>query len=1226
MGPENEDEDDNEKTEQEVQKHLSDQTGPYFLRTIVDDIPLSADGTGHGIDITCVELWEGNLYVGTSNAEVLHFVLLPANSDDDADAGPEFMLASRSEIQYAATTSTNGALPGVQQILLLTKVNKACILCNGTLTFYSLPELSPAFGSNPIRNCNWVGGIDLNQDDEGQEEGQLFMLSRKSRINLIRLGDDPRPIVRNIEYPGSLISVRRGAFACVANSRSYALLDIDHQQKIPLFPISSLEESSSDLVGGGIEDIRPNHGSRSQQDRHASPGRSPGRNDNNRGHGRNTSLSALVGGFGRRNQASRSSSVDQMGQASSSDSHDPPEPSVKEQSISGSEEIRSASATASNDKPLPPPPPAGQSASSSISGNGSRTALTQLRPHVVSPKPTEFLLTTGTTDSDAGVGIFVNLDGDVCRGTIEFERYPEDLVVDVQDDSSTQMSNASTGDSDDCVLAVIRRDQPNGSLMGIEIQHLNAHDETSSDHKAWLRVPSQPAASPSVPEGPSRNKVGIRTVSSSCDVSVDRLSKILQLVRLCLRREDSIVARGTVDLESESAESLNGPTARTKSEMAMGDGDGVGLFTKLEDEKGAISRQKEEERFARRFSTQHSRLVVWSGNRIWWIVRNPFAIRHDATLEALASSISHIQSLNPQRVVDLLAHLRGQEPKNEAHFLSLGYIRQKASLLLFARVLTTSTSGATLAADDLQITEDALLEGGVDPRAVMAMIPFLRYDINEGEQGIWVHGGIRTFVQTYLSSLDRPLQGNGSPVELSPPLLQLLQRYLFGWRRKKGFGSIADEKHVFESVDAGVLHTLLEVERSSRFDSTVSSSTRVELYALVDQGVDCFDWAVQLLERYRRLYVLSRLYQSRKQSKNVLATWKRIIEGEVDEGGEFEDGENEVRKYLSKIRDAGVFTDYGVWLAQRNPALGVQVFSERKSRVRLEQDRVIAILKSGAPVALKQYLEHLVFGRNDARYANDLVSYYLDSVLGVLEHSARARSILVESYQTYRALRPPRPTYREFIIEHPTDERWWDDRLRLLQLLGGSHGAATTYDVPSALARLEPFEKELVPEMIILDGQQSRHESALRLLTHGLGDYDSAINYCLLGGSGIFHPTFGATPVEAIPSRTEQATLFDHLLLEFLHIEDPSHRVEQTSRLLERFGRWYDVPRVLRLIPEEWSIELVATFLISALRRMRLEMSETTIARALCGAENLQVQVLFLDRCAEVGPSVEAAE
>ncbi len=586
---------------------------------------------------------------------------------------------------------------------------------------------------------------------------------------------------------------------------------------------------------------------------------------------------------------------------------------------------------------------------------------------MVSPSLTEFLLTTGTTHSDAGVGIFVNLDGDVCRGTIEFERYPEDIVVDVQDDSSTQISNASTGDSEDCVLAVVRRNQPGGMLMGIEIQPLNSNDEGSPDKKTWLSIPSELATLSSSPEGPSRNKVGIRSVSSTCDVSVDRLSKILQLVRLYLPPDEGTTTSQTRPLESESEsesdKSLDQFTAR-KTPGMPGAGSGLDSSTSSGEEDGTSSRQKEEERFARQFSTQHSRLIAWSGNRVWWIVRNPFAIRHDATLEAISSSAPHTQSLRPQPVVDLLDQLQGQEPKSEAHFLSLGYIRQKASLLLFSRLLEKSSSGATIAADDLQTAEDSLLEGGVDPRVVMAMIPFLRHDIKEGEQGIWVHGGIQTLVQTYLSSLDRRLPGESTAAEVNPQLLQLLQRYFSSWRRKKGFGSIADEKHVFESVDAGLLHLLLEVERQGRSNSTASSSTRVELYALVDQGVDCFDWAVQLLERYHRLYVLSRLYQSRKQSKNVLATWKRIIDGEVDEGGEFDDGENEVRKYLSKIRDAGVFTDYGVWLAQRHPALGVQVFSDQKSRVRLEPGQVIEILKSRAPVALKQYLEHLVFGRN----------------------------------------------------------------------------------------------------------------------------------------------------------------------------------------------------------------------------------------------------------------------
>lgn len=83
---------------------------------------------------------------------------------------------------------------GVQQILLLPRVTKACVLCNGTLTFYSLPELSPAFTSTQVKNCNWVGGTDLNLNDGNLDSrGELIMISLKSRIRLVRIGDEPRP-------------------------------------------------------------------------------------------------------------------------------------------------------------------------------------------------------------------------------------------------------------------------------------------------------------------------------------------------------------------------------------------------------------------------------------------------------------------------------------------------------------------------------------------------------------------------------------------------------------------------------------------------------------------------------------------------------------------------------------------------------------------------------------------------------------------------------------------------------------------------------------------------------------------------------------------------------------------------------------------------------------------------------------------------------------------------
>ena len=247
-------------------------------------------------------------------------------------------------------------------------------------------------------------------------------------------------------------------------------------------------------------------------------------------------------------------------------------------------------------------------------------------------------------------------------------------------------------------------------------------------------------------------------------------------------------------------------------------------------------------------------------------------------------------------------------------------------------------------------------------------------------------------------------------------------------------------------------------------------------------------------------------------------------------------------------------------------------------------------------------------------------------MLTTLKTSTTARSTLAQTYESYRALSPPKPTYRQFITDNVIDEEWWQSRLRLIQLLGGSRGAAANYDVSAIRERVEPYEQELVPEMIILDGRQARHPQAIRLLTHGLGDFDTAINYCLMVGSSIFHPMSGRMRPDTVPSREEQAILFSSLLSEFLQIEDINDRIERTGELLERFGGWLDVGQVLKLIPDSWSVELVSGFLISALRRLVREKNESMVAKALSGAENLRITSELIGKCDEAGPTVEAAE
>jgi vacuolar protein sorting-associated protein 3 len=865
----------------------------------------------------------------------------------------------------------------------------------------------------------------------------------------------------------------------------------------------------------------------------------------------------------------------------------------------------------SANKPLPPPPTDG---TSDQIAPAPAAAPVYLKPHIVSPTPQEFLLVTGTGPRDPGVGMFINLEGDPTRSSLEFDKYPEDLVVDGRGFGVDPTPGTIDEEEEGFVLASMARDFNNEHRHGLEIQRWDLDRGESGTQKYWLEIP------PSDEQGGEGGaaRIGLRSVIEAGDVYFDEV-----VDRLRLKRFQPFATR-SMDASILSLHSLDSRTAmsleRVSGERELFEGGDSPLSEGWEDH-----RNEEEFQFAQRLGHSRTRVVAWSGKNIWWAARNPLALRLDANISALITSELRedqtYPSLDRRKVVELLNSLRGREAKTETEFLSLGYVRQRAGLLLFMSFLDALAQQPTDV--EYRIAEEALLEGGLDPRVVLAIIPYLRNEIIEGKAGIWIHGGVKDVADNFITNSMAENSENSKDSLMSDHILHFLRRFLSAWRKKKGFGSIANENEVFRSVDAALLIVLLQLDKSTPRGVVKGHSVRAELYGLVDHGVDCFERAISLLESHHRFYVLSRLYQSRKMAGEVLATWRRIVEGEADEGGEFTEGEQKVREYLTIIRNSALVQEYGVWLAARNPKLGVQVFAEDRSQVKFEPTQVVQILRDGAPGAVKEYLEYLVFSKSHAEYINELIAYYLDLVTNKLEESEEARTTLARTYESYRALRPPKPTYRQFITDNTIDEEWWHSRLRLLQLLGGSQGFASQYDVAAILARIAPYAKELVPEVIILDGRQSHHEEALRLLTHGLGDYDTAINYCLLGGSSIYHPISGIVARESLPTREQQAELFGFLLAEFLRIEDISNRVEQTSSLLERFGGWFDVGYVLSLIPDSWSVELVSGFLVSALRRIVRERSETMIAKALSGAENLKVSADLIGRIDAAGPSIE---
>ena len=1064
--------------------------------------------------------------------------------------------------------------------------NKALILCNGTLTFHGLPELSPASTPKAVNNCLWIGGSDLDESGTTQALETSAMMALRAKIRVLRAGENIS-VQKTLDYPGCLAAARRSKYACVADARSYSLVDLDNLRKIPLFPISSLDDTAISASERQVHTSLT-----SPEPRGASGSRLRGGTGvGDQSHGRNTSLSALVtsqtnalrSGLTRRSNESRprSHSRSDLGTPEPrSGTASPVRPSSMIGSLSGMESAL--------ERPLPALPP--ETSPERLSARGTETTEF-LQPHILSPSPSEFLLFTGTKNAEPGVGIFVNMDGDVVRGTLELSKFPRKVVVD----GSASMSDSTNGQmglgSEGFVLAAIEPLDSDIKVRGIEVVRWDSTEEPTT----FLDLPyaNDIRAKEFVPT------IGVASPRTTIEVQFPEVGRALRSRMLSLKKTSQ---------PFESSRENKGH------------------------ERVDPSRDAQEDEFALRLGQAQAQTLAWCDNKIFWAVRTPTLLRIENSIQRVIDDCKEAR-LDQGRLIRIMKDLRGIDARSETEFLSLEYVKQKISIILFADLAVNR--------DDVnpQLTEQLLMDAKADPRLILSMIPFLRKDIFQGPEGIWTHAGLVEMMQESLKDTVITLE----PDEvLSRPedfdVIGLVKRYLSSWRQKKGFGSIPDEMNVFATIDAALLHVLLFQDQQSHLGPGSSSTVRVELYAIVDNPVNCFDRAIELLEEYHRLYVLSRLYQSRRMASKVLETWRRILEGAHDDGGGFSDGENEVRKYLLNRTDRALVEEYGTWLAERNPQLGVQVFSDEASKVKFTADGVVKLLRERAPDAVKVYLEHLVFGKKSIQYADKLISYYLDSVLSALSSpstSEDAISLLSSSYKTYRSLSAPKPTYRDFLTTpssfpvSPTASSWWHDRLRLLELLGGSHGTAFTYDIPAVLSRIKPFSQSLVPESIILEGRQGHHTEALSLLTHGLGDYHTAINYCLLSGSSIFHPATPGTSStrlpQELPSHEQQSTLFTTLLTEFLLISSPAARLEQSCLLLTRFAPWFDIASVLQQLPEEWAVGAVRGFLESALREIVSEKNESMVVRHLAGAENLRVVVEGIEKMEGLGPTIVRA-
>lgn len=144
--------------------------------------------------------------------------------------------------------------------------------------------------------------------------------------------------------------------------------------------------------------------------------------------------------------------------------------------------------------------------------------------------------------------------------------------------------------------------------------------------------------------------------------------------------------------------------------------------------------------------------------------------------------------------------------------------------------------------------------------------------------------------------------------------------------------------------------------------------------------------------------------------------------------------------------------------------------------------------------------------------------------------------------------------------------------------------------------------EHLLLERATLYGKLEEHDKALHLLVHELRDFPSAEAYCVWASSSrdsayrqqLFHLLLGIY-LDGNPAGNPQAAAGSGDL------------AMAAVDLLNRHGEVFDAVRVLRMLPEGWSLQLLRPFLGRAIRASVHASRTSQIAVGLAHSENLQL-------------------
>ncbi|ODQ68309.1 hypothetical protein NADFUDRAFT_48956 [Nadsonia fulvescens var. elongata DSM 6958] len=817
-----------------------------------------------------------------------------------------------------------------------------------------------------------------------------------------------------------------------------------------------------------------------------------------------------------------------------------------------------------------------------------------LKPIIVPVAEDEFLVTCGGPHtSDPAMGMLVNSEGDISRGTVSWSSYPTSVAV-----------------SYPYIVAVVDNRIIFHSLFDqTQVQSINYDVSEQSDERAKL--------------------TNMIDKSSSVDILMSEHNT---------PRLTSVANTFKVPLKS----------VRQFSRIPL-------IPRNTEDEKHRLL--EEEERLKNPFVMESS-LVVFSKSAE---IQCLFSLPRVFQLEKMINTGKFSEVFDELEDFDLTLDTKSLEACYLNLLLGLSYVQKGKYEPAAAFKIWTSLQ--------------------TDPR-ILAFI--LNKDSVFGD--VWIHQG--TF--KVLSELEEK--------KSEPEFLSFSQLVIKDWLgRRDSLLNFPDRESVFKSLEVAYLRIILD---QLNCDPN-SKELRLQLYEFVQNEVfESQKESAEILASFSRYYALSKLYMKQGEVAEVCSIWQRILSKDYEEDFDFnhENGPELLKEYLLKCEIPEVVWAYGLWMVDKYPDHGIQVFVDPNRKIKFdspsEQEKVATAIKSlKHNTSWQLYLEIQVKNGN-MEFAGDLIMLKIESILQLIRTNSKYKNDIEETYSKYRALDIPKRPYVDFLEtqvsiidsrlpqlessgitdisngdqnrenesaksdrQHPSKSKkkglkWFKSkrpdgkpsgvsagtvsmpylninslRLNLINLLRQSD---ILYDSKEVIEALSQDREAFVMELAIVFSRSISYEEVIKILVHELGDYDTAVDYCQNGGALSYPrekekekiggmkagailneeiPLITSGPITSYTSlvHTRQKELFNILFGELLKISDKRRSKQVTENFLEIWGTNLDIEFVLNKIPNNWSIESIGEFLVFSLRKLTNEKNQSAMMKSLSRAENLAV-------------------